>query len=86
MLKTNIKKVVGVTRFLKYVQHPELIHEAYLAIFDDKGVFNLGNRNGLSVIRTADLPLPPVDPQGALGLTVQIDSDDPKIDKDEQSI
>ena len=35
---------------------------------DDRDIYNFGQRNGLTVIRTAELPLPPVDPQGALEL------------------
>ena len=43
---------------------------------DDKGVFNLGKKNGLTVIRIADLPIPPVDPQSELDFEPEADGDD----------
>lgn len=36
---------------------------------DDKEIYKIGKKMGLTIIRIADLPLPPVNPQGALNLS-----------------
>lgn len=43
---------------------------------DDRGVRHVGEMAGLTVIKTADLPLPPVDPQGSLLIETLPDDQD----------
>lgn len=43
---------------------------------DDRGIYNIGVRNKLTVIKTAQLPLPPECPQGELGFEKRDDDTD----------
>ena len=44
------------------------VEGAKIIYSDDRGVYNLGARNELTVLRIADLPLPPENPQTSLQL------------------
>lgn len=54
------------------------VEGASIVYSDDEDIYKVGRQNGLTVIRTADLPLPPVDRQGELDLTANDEQKEPE--------